>query len=663
MADSTTSCSSIDDSTVNHDERLNVHRSNNKKRKGPVTRSVTKSLKLTNNIMGPSNTNKTIDELMKSDESDANSTNDEFILRTFDGHKIKFTRGNKIQPEDNIEELDIYESSSSESDGSDSNEYTENQKQYYEPLESTHTMTTRSKQKYTKSKHKNNGPRYNLRKKKPVKYTDTNTDTDDEYDPDKEEAIKTIAGLFGLPLNNFFSPSQYKLDANQKKVLARIEKDIIKESPTVEKILESNTSYRDKKKILKKFEIISSMPKLSYERYILMENLIEEIASVSGLSKEEIKLIDNYQQHGNVNKNLSNSWEARTIKLDASDNVKGVIMSEIKNYRNMSKGSCEKSKLRKYIETALNVHREKTKPVSMSTAEYSAKIRDTLEKSIYGLEKPKEYIYNFAMTTYNKTTKNNIILMVGPPGVGKTMLAQSLGDCLDRDVIKISLGSASDSTVLKGHSRTYVGSCPGAIVNGLLTSRCNSPIIYLDEIDKVSSRHSNEVSNCLVSILDSTQNHEFLDDYLGFPIDISKCLFVLSANHINNIDNIIKDRMHIIEVPKYTTEDKIKISKKYLIPTACVELGIGEIVMTDDALESLIKQSDEEGVRKLKRNIEYVIKRVGIMRMTNGNPAYGEKLPGFVCGELPTVISSETVKNVNISADNLSKTTYNMMYN
>ncbi|MCL1924430.1 MAG: endopeptidase La [Defluviitaleaceae bacterium] len=237
---------------------------------------------------------------------------------------------------------------------------------------------------------------------------------------------------------------------------------------------------------------------------------------------------------------------------------------------------------------------------------------EILEKDHYGLSKVKERILEFLAVRYKSGFKNSpVICLVGPPGVGKTSIARSIAGAIGREYVRISLGGVHDESEIRGHRKTYLGAMPGRIIYALRQVKKDNPLILLDEIDKLGQNsHRGDPASALLEILDREQNKEFRDNYLELGYDISDCLFVCTANSLDNIPYALKDRLDIIQLSTYTFEEKMQIAIKYLIPKQ-KEKNAAELVIEEDAIEELIKgYTKEAGVRQLERQIEALCRKV-----------------------------------------------------
>jgi len=243
------------------------------------------------------------------------------------------------------------------------------------------------------------------------------------------------------------------------------------------------------------------------------------------------------------------------------------------------------------------------------------------------------------------------MVFLGNPGVGKTALAKLLAESIDLPFYQISFGGAHDSSILKGHSYTYIGSKPGEMAEALISMGVKNGVLFLDELDKIDSFRGQEVINTLLHILDYTQNSEFKDNYLhGIPIDLSKLIIVVSINDLNSINSILKDRLPIVTFKDYDISDKINIGTNYLIPRVLKNLNMhsSKIKYDETSVAYIIEKSQvqEAGVRQLERNISTILERINVLIQINGNDKSNKRIkisyniPKF---KLPLVLNRQVI--------------------
>ena len=296
-------------------------------------------------------------------------------------------------------------------------------------------------------------------------------------------------------------------------------------------------------------------------------------------------------------------------KLDAPDEVKEHINKEIDRFMNIPSGSSESGVEQVYIETLLDMpwNRGSEENKSLDNAE------KILERDHYGLKKVKERMLEFlAVKNLTEKGQSPIILLVGPPGTGKTSIAKSIAEALNRKYIRISLGGVRDEAEIRGHRRTYVGAMPGVIAKGLQHAKVRNPLILLDEIDKISSEYHGATASALLEVLDSEQNRFFRDHYIEVPLDLSEVLFIATANTTDTIPVPLLDRMEVVEVSGYTENEKFHIAKEHLIGKQLKKNGLkkGNLKINDTAIRAMITSyTRESGVRSLERRIGEICRK------------------------------------------------------
>ena len=245
-----------------------------------------------------------------------------------------------------------------------------------------------------------------------------------------------------------------------------------------------------------------------------------------------------------------------------------------------------------------------------------------LEEDHYGLKKVKERILeSLAVRCLTDKSESPILCLVGPPGTGKTSIARSVARALDKEYVRICLGGVRDEAEIRGHRRTYVGALPGRFVEGLKKAKVRNPLMLLDEIDKVSADRQGDPSSALLEVLDPEQNTSFHDNFLDVDYDLSKVLFIATANNLNTIPGPLLDRMELIEVSGYITEEKIEIARKHLVPKELEATGLKktDIKLHKDTLEAIIESyTRESGVRELEKKIGKILRKSARQYATDG---------------------------------------------
>ncbi|MBQ3020987.1 MAG: endopeptidase La [Bacilli bacterium] len=292
--------------------------------------------------------------------------------------------------------------------------------------------------------------------------------------------------------------------------------------------------------------------------------------------------------------------------LDISDKVKNKLYNEIKRYEYTNDNNPDASVIRNYLEWVLNLPWNK---YSLEETNLD-NIKKSLDKTHYGLETIKKRILEFvSIKKINKDVSNPILCLVGPPGVGKTTLGISISHALNREFYKISVGGLNDSSELVGHRKTFLGANPGKIIQGINKCGVMNPVILIDEIDKMNYDYKRDPSSTFLEILDESQNKMFVDNYIEEPFDLSKVMFILTANNINDIPGPLRDRLEIIEINSYTEYEKLDIVKKYLIPDILSNYGLKNINFSDDTILNIINNyTRESGVRELNRILKRLIR-------------------------------------------------------
>lgn len=325
--------------------------------------------------------------------------------------------------------------------------------------------------------------------------------------------------------------------------------------------------------------------------------------------REQLKAIQEELGEDDEEKKEIAKYEEKIEKAKFTKEVKEKASYELSRLKSMNPASSESNVVKAYLDWVLDI------PWSKYTKENIdvAKAREVLDNEHYGLEDVKDRIIEYlAVKQFSKSQKGPILCLVGPPGVGKTSIAKSIANAINRKYTRISLGGMKDEAEIRGHRKTYVGAIPGRIIYALKEAKSMNPLMLFDEIDKISSNYKGDPSDALLEILDSEQNKDFRDSYLEVPMNLSKVMFIATANTLETIPRPLLDRMEVIEVSGYTYEEKFNIAKNHLIPKILKELDIpsDKIRIENDSISVIIEgYTRESGVRGLERKISGLIRK------------------------------------------------------
>ena len=315
-------------------------------------------------------------------------------------------------------------------------------------------------------------------------------------------------------------------------------------------------------------------------------------------------------QFGEGNSSKVEKYREELKKLNISDTIKEKIEKEISKLERENKYSSEAEVSRNYIETFFSLPWDKQTDEKIDL-KYCEEI---LDSEHFGMEKVKDRIVEYlAVKKISKNLKSPIICFVGPPGVGKTSIAKSIAKSVNRKFARISLGGVRDEAEIRGHRRTYIGAIPGRIINTLIEVKSNNPVILFDEIDKMSQDYKGSVESAMLEVLDPEQNKTFTDHYLEYEFDLSKVMFITTANTLDSIPRPLIDRMEIIRLSGYTEQEKLEIAKRYLLPKQIKEHNFKQdfIKISDDVMQKIITNfTRESGVRGLEQKIATICRKI-----------------------------------------------------
>ena len=376
-----------------------------------------------------------------------------------------------------------------------------------------------------------------------------------------------------------------------------------------------NLSLEDRQKLLETISVRERLQKLlpllgrEQEVLTLSSKIQNDVASSIARSqrdfflREQMRAIQRELGDGETNSGEIKTLRDKIEQTPMPDEARKAAEQELERLQQTPPAAAEYGVARNYLDWILNLPWEKATEdkLDLKTAE------KILNEQHFGLVKVKDRLLEFlAVLKRRKQIKGPILCLVGPPGVGKTSLGKSVADALGRKFARISLGGMRDEAEIRGHRRTYVGAMPGRIIQTLRRIESNNPVILLDELDKVGADFRGDPASALLEVLDPAQNHTFTDHYLDLPFDLSRVLFIATANWMEPIHPALRDRLEVIELPSYTESEKLQIAKRFLVPRQIEEHGLTkhDVKFSDAALRELIREfTREAGVRQLERQI------------------------------------------------------------
>ena len=332
--------------------------------------------------------------------------------------------------------------------------------------------------------------------------------------------------------------------------------------------------------------------------------------------REQIKAIQT--ELGDQDETETSELRKRMLDTPLNEEARNKCEKELDRLARMAPGSPESVVSQTYIEWILDLPwgKETEDNLDLNRA------REILNRDHYGMEEVKERIIEYlAVLQLKKDMKGPILCFVGPPGVGKTSIVRAIAEAVNRKFVQVSLGGVRDEAEIRGHRRTYIGSIPGRIITGMKQAGTSNPVFLFDEIDKMSGDFRGDPAAAMLEVLDAEQNHAFRDHYLELPFDLSKVMFITTANSMETIPAPLLDRMELIEVPSYTEEEKLQILRRHLMPKQIREHGMkaGALKVSDEALKAMIEDyTREAGVRTLERTAAKLCRKAAVRMLDEG---------------------------------------------
>jgi len=413
-----------------------------------------------------------------------------------------------------------------------------------------------------------------------------------------KETFSTVNDIDDASRLSFMISSHLSIKVKEKQEILEIDNVIERMSYLLKIISNEKKVLNLERKIGKRVQ--SSMEQTQKEYYL----------------REQLKAIQKELDDSNGTESEVDRLREEIEAADMPERVTEVALKELARYEKVPQSSGESAVIRNYLDWLITLPWiDKTDDkIEMNQAE------KVLNKDHFGLEKVKERILEYlAVQKLTNEIKGPILCLVGPPGVGKTSLAKSIAESINRKFVRISLGGVRDEAEIRGHRRTYIGAMPGRIIQGMKRAKKINPVFLLDEIDKMANDFRGDPSSAMLEVLDPEQNHHFSDHYIEETYDLSNVMFIATANYVNNISSPLLDRMEVISIPGYTEVEKLQIAKNHLLQKQINENGLkrGNIQIREDALLTLIREyTREAGVRELERMIATLCRKAAKVIVT-----------------------------------------------
>lgn len=446
---------------------------------------------------------------------------------------------------------------------------------------------------------------------------------EDEFDSFQQNCIDFYTLVIG----------DEKLSRKQRKVLRAYCNEVVQEQPSALKLVTSDIFHSDKLKLLEMLRVLKDKDPDS-EDYLEYKQVYQTKFEAAQRNFDELLSLppDLQRSHTEERDRIDKlaqkkSFSFQIINLPIDDETKRFIYQRYIHYERMGKSDDEKPKLEQWLNTVLQIPYKNFIDLPSDREICLHSFRDILDREIYGMQVVKEQLLVFLNTKLtNPHVQGSNLALLGPPGVGKTKIARLMAKALNLPFAQISCGGLESVDRIRGHSYTYIGSQPGEIASAVLSMKANNGVMFFDEFEKIGSEKpnvANSLYNIFLHILDPEQNGKFHDDYLGLeiPIDLSRMWFILAMNGVPNFQPLV-DRLYIVQVPAYTTREKIIITQKHLIPEifASLKLDPNTIIFTDEIISRIIHHFNLDnipGLRQLKNIIREIVIKIHFLQTSN----------------------------------------------
>lgn len=483
---------------------------------------------------------------------------------------------------------------------------------------------------------------------------------DEDYEPDSEEEEEQVEeSKTSIPKMKDVKMERALLEKIEQ-ACSTLGKDETKDSVVFNQLKKFTEEQKEMvKKQSKKVDKKAKDKHLKEFKQLINERRANsEVAYFNKLEVSEQRIILDRIKEANKHTRLDKPYRFKMLDLEIPEHLKTIALKKMSSFQKMEPGSGEYFKLKNWIDAFMSIPFNMYRNFDISLAkdgqekcrQFMTKSTEIMDEAVFGLNDAKMQIMQMMGTWItNPNAVGNAVAIKGPPGTGKTTLVkEGISKVLGRPFAFIALGGSTDSSFLEGHGYTYEGSTWGKIASILMESKCMNPVIYFDELDKVSDTpKGEEIIGILTHLIDTSQNSEFHDKYFSeIKFDLSKCLFIFSYNDESKINPILKDRMYKIETKGYNAKEKAIIARKHLLPAIRKQIDFKEedLVFTDEVLSYIVQNhtGEEKGVRNLKRSLEIIYTKMNLSRFTDTSTEFFQK--GFIGNvEFPYTITNQDV--------------------